>query len=299
MANQPMYAAVNNSIPTTLAVAATTAAATLTVAGTQTLPAGPNLVTVGEGDEAELVFYTGRDGTKLTGCVRGFHGTAARIWPVGTAVYRAFTAYDHDAFKGNIEGLAEGKLDKAGDASQAVVAFTQATGQAQNIATGERLQVVFGKLARWFAQLGQAAWAGIGTGSGQVAAGNHTHAQYATLDANGKVAAVAASRRYITAPESRALTADDAGGWVQAGSLQPVVITIPNNAEAAMPVETEIVVSWEGEGKVTLQTAGGVVVRSKAGQHPSVIEMEKRYGAVLLKKKQANMWGMYGDYKSY
>lgn len=45
-----------------------------------------------------------------------------------------------------------GKLDKTGDGSNVTAAFTAATTRA-NIATGEKLSVLFGKIAKWFADL--------------------------------------------------------------------------------------------------------------------------------------------------
>ena len=45
-----------------------------------------------------------------------------------------------------------GKLDKTGDGSSVTAAFTAATTRA-NIATGEKLSVLFGKIAKWFADL--------------------------------------------------------------------------------------------------------------------------------------------------
>nr|DAJ19450.1 MAG TPA: hypothetical protein [Podoviridae sp. ctgHy19] len=50
-----------------------------------------------------------------------------------------------------------GKLDKTGDGSNVTVAFTAATARA-NIATGEKLSVLFGKIAKWFADLGALAF---------------------------------------------------------------------------------------------------------------------------------------------
>ena len=45
------------------------------------------------------------------------------------------------------------KLDKTGDGSNVTAAFTTASTRA-NIATGEKLSVLFGKIAKWFADLG-------------------------------------------------------------------------------------------------------------------------------------------------
>lgn len=49
------------------------------------------------------------------------------------------------------------KLDKTGDGSNVTAAFTAATTRA-NIATGEKLSVLFGKIAKWLADLGSLAF---------------------------------------------------------------------------------------------------------------------------------------------
>lgn len=49
------------------------------------------------------------------------------------------------------------KLDKTGDGSNVTAAFTAATART-NIATGEKLSVLFGKIAKWFADLGSLAF---------------------------------------------------------------------------------------------------------------------------------------------
>lgn len=50
-----------------------------------------------------------------------------------------------------------GKLDKTGDGSNVTAAFTAASTRT-NIATGEKLSVLFGKIAKWFADLGSLAF---------------------------------------------------------------------------------------------------------------------------------------------
>ena len=50
-----------------------------------------------------------------------------------------------------------GKLDKNGDGSNVTAAFTAATTRA-NVATGEKLSVLIGKIAKWFADLGSLAF---------------------------------------------------------------------------------------------------------------------------------------------
>lgn len=50
-----------------------------------------------------------------------------------------------------------GKLDKTGDGSNVTAAFTVASTRA-NVATGEKLSTLFGKIAKWFADLGSLAF---------------------------------------------------------------------------------------------------------------------------------------------
>lgn len=50
-----------------------------------------------------------------------------------------------------------GKLDKTGDGSSVTAAFTQASSRS-NIATGEKLSALFGKIKKWFADLGSLAF---------------------------------------------------------------------------------------------------------------------------------------------
>lgn len=52
-----------------------------------------------------------------------------------------------------------GKLDKTGDASNTTTTFTAAATRA-NIATGEKLAISMGKLAKWFTDLKTVAWSG-------------------------------------------------------------------------------------------------------------------------------------------
>ena len=67
----------------------------------------------------------------------------------------AYTGAQIDAAVGAVGG----KLDKTGDASSTIAKFTAATSRA-NIKTGEKLSVIFGKLAKWFADLKTVAFTG-------------------------------------------------------------------------------------------------------------------------------------------
>lgn len=53
-----------------------------------------------------------------------------------------------------------GKLGTSGDGSDVTAAFTAASSRT-NISTGEKLTVIFGKIAKWFVDLGAAAFRGV------------------------------------------------------------------------------------------------------------------------------------------
>ena len=58
---------------------------------------------------------------------------------------------------GGVYSALANKLDKTGDASNVTAAFTEASTRV-NIATGEKLSVLFGRVAKWFADLGSMAF---------------------------------------------------------------------------------------------------------------------------------------------
>lgn len=58
---------------------------------------------------------------------------------------------------GGVYSALVNKLDKTGDGSNVTAAFTVASARV-NIATGEKLSVLFGKIAKWFADLGSLAF---------------------------------------------------------------------------------------------------------------------------------------------
>ncbi len=58
---------------------------------------------------------------------------------------------------GGVYSALSNKLDKTGNGSNVTAAFTAASTRA-NIATGEKLSVLFGKIAKWFADLGSLAF---------------------------------------------------------------------------------------------------------------------------------------------
>ena len=58
---------------------------------------------------------------------------------------------------GGVYSALNNKLDKTGDGSNITAAFTSASTRA-NVATGEKLSVLFGKIAKWFSDLGSLAF---------------------------------------------------------------------------------------------------------------------------------------------
>jgi hypothetical protein len=101
MSQTTMYAGQVNSRQTEIAVAITAAVATISVLDASVLPAAPNIVTIGSDETAETILYTGKTGNDLTGCTRGFQGTA-KAWGVGNVIGRMFTSYDYDTILANI-----------------------------------------------------------------------------------------------------------------------------------------------------------------------------------------------------
>ena len=94
---ETMYKGISNSPQTVLAESITAEAAAIPVENINVFPEAPNLATIGSGDSAEVIRYNGIEGSRLTGCERGFGGTTANFREAGTQVYRAYTVYDHDA----------------------------------------------------------------------------------------------------------------------------------------------------------------------------------------------------------
>lgn len=154
-----MYAAKNNSPQALLTSEISSAEQTIPVSDSSVFPAAPNLATLGTGDNAELIKYAGISGNTLTGCVRGFNSTTPQIWPADTPIYRAFTAYDGDAYKANIEQLESEKLGKSEDGAENTETFTAAESR-ENIASGEKHSIIFGKIAKFFADLKNVAFTG-------------------------------------------------------------------------------------------------------------------------------------------
>ena len=159
MLNQTMYAGVNNSPQTTITAEITASAQEIPVLSVAGFPAAPNLATIGTDENAEVIRYNGVSGNSLTGCERGFNGTTAKVWPADTLIYRAFSLYDYEALRGNVTQLDADKLAATGDGSDLTAAFTPAESR-EAITTGETAATLWGKVAKWLADLKAVAFSG-------------------------------------------------------------------------------------------------------------------------------------------
>jgi len=110
LALQEMYPAAVNSVATALTGGIGANDTVFYVLDDSRIPDPPNLLVIGENSAmAETVKLIAKDGNELT-VIRGFQNSP-RAWDAGTTVSRNFTAYDHDAFKDNIETLNAGQTD--------------------------------------------------------------------------------------------------------------------------------------------------------------------------------------------
>lgn len=105
MAWREMYPAAVTSSGIKLLTPAGPEDTALHVALAEALPQGANLLTLGTGDDAELVRYEAVTDGWVTGCQRGMGETAAMAWEADTPVYRAYSTVDHQAFIDNIQAL--------------------------------------------------------------------------------------------------------------------------------------------------------------------------------------------------
>lgn len=106
---------INNSPITTITSDIAANAVSIPVTDITAFPAAPNIATIGTDDDSELILYTSISGTSLAGCTRGYNGTTAKAWSSGAEIYRAFTEYDYEALKDNIEDHERRMTDPDGD----------------------------------------------------------------------------------------------------------------------------------------------------------------------------------------
>lgn len=99
-----MYAPQNNGPHTALAETINAAQTDITVVDASVLPDAPNLLTIGTGEDAELVLMSAKTGNIIT-VTRGYNGTAAKSWETDEWVYRAITAQDVSALQANVNAI--------------------------------------------------------------------------------------------------------------------------------------------------------------------------------------------------
>lgn len=109
MALQTMYPPQNNGISTELTSSINAAATSITVVDASVLPAPPNVLSLGGGDDTELVKFVSVTGNILT-VERGFNGTTAKAWDAETKIYRGIQAQDVSALQANVNTV-NGKAD--------------------------------------------------------------------------------------------------------------------------------------------------------------------------------------------
>lgn len=113
MAISTMYPAMPGSPKTTLTADITADATSLTVADGNVLPVAPNILVIGDDENAEVIGYNSKSGNTISGLVRALGGTVASAWATGAEVARNITSFDHDRFKENIEDLEANKANTA------------------------------------------------------------------------------------------------------------------------------------------------------------------------------------------
>jgi hypothetical protein len=73
-------------------------------------PDAPNYITIGVGNDAEVILYNSKDtaNNALAGCVRGQSGTVAQSWQAGEKIYHSFTSELMNRTISNINALNQG-----------------------------------------------------------------------------------------------------------------------------------------------------------------------------------------------
>lgn len=108
---QTMYVGQLGSPVTELSQGINSSVTSIPTKNINVFPAPPNLASIGEGDQPEVILYTGKSGSSLTGITRGFGGSIAQSWDIDTVIARVFTTYDHNTFRTNILTLNTNKIE--------------------------------------------------------------------------------------------------------------------------------------------------------------------------------------------
>lgn len=183
------------------------------------------------------------------------------------------------------------KLDKTGDGKDVIATFTVAAARA-NISTGEKLSVLFGKIAKWFADLGTAAF--------RAATGSITSGSTALVESGAVYTGLAGKQNKITA--SGILKGDGAGGVSAAVAgtdyQAPLTFDATPTANSTNPVQSGGVyddvrtrVPVYGLGKNLIDNwyfVGG-------GTGPGVFPVNQRHITGSSTGYAFDRWKLYGD----
>jgi hypothetical protein len=90
---------------------------------------------------------------------------------------------------------------------------------------------------------------------------------------------------------SYTLTLDDGNSVVQCNNASPISLTIPPNADAAIPVGSFVEVHQAGAGAITIAAGSGVTLNSRG----SLVVTSGLYAVVGLRKVDTNVWVLAGD----
>lgn len=182
-----------------------------------------------------------------------------------------------------------GKLDKTGDGSNVTAAFTAATTRS-NIATGEKLSVLFGKIAKWFADLGTLAFKST-VAKSDLASDVQTSLDKAdsalqsapVTSVNGKTGAVTIS--VPTVPSTTSLLKGNGSGGIVAATRGSDYATPPVARKVTLTVA-----GWNSSTKQQTVTCTGVLADvTKQDIHPRPVDTSydnawKTYGIKCIKQ---------------
>ena len=140
---ETMYPPQNNSPHTTLTGDINASVTSITVDNSALLPSEPNVLTIGLGEDAELVLLQSKSGNILT-VQRGYNGTTAKSWNSGDWVYRGITAQDVSALQNNMQEHGHGNITNDGSigSQSGLAVFTGEDGTLQAETASSALELL-------------------------------------------------------------------------------------------------------------------------------------------------------------
>ena len=143
-----LYKAIAGSPITYLAADISANQTTISIADDSALPDGPNICTIGYGENLETIKYETKSNGVLQNVTRGIEGTP-RAWPAGTEVARFFTAYDYNALIENFNShLETGASDDVHGLADKVIIETGNNANGQYIKFGDGTMICYGSISK-------------------------------------------------------------------------------------------------------------------------------------------------------